>query len=98
MNRIRLLLVGAGLICALSGAGVAMADPPVDTFGGNGVWINDYGEHYTNANNPNTRMDWTCHQFAVPGIGGAKATGNDAVISWFGGGTLVVPIDKSYAC
>ena len=102
MLRVRLLVVGAGLILALSGAGVALADPP-QNFGGNGqAWINDYGQHYVNANNPNTRMDWDCHQFAVPGVGGAHASANGAVLNhpdpFDGQGTLVVPIDKSSAC
>jgi hypothetical protein len=103
MIRVKFLMIGAGLICALSSVGVAMADPPPDNFGGNGqAWVNDYGQHYVNVNNPNTRMDWDCHQFAVPGVGGAHANGKAAVVNHpdtiDGKGTLVVPIDKSSAC
>ncbi len=64
-----------------------------DNFGGQGnAWINDYGNHYANQQNPGVRMDWDNHRFAVPGVGGAHADENAAVIAW-GDGTLVDPHD-----
>lgn len=67
--------------------------PEKGNFGGNGeAWVNDYGDHYVNTNNPDNRKDWTNHRFAVPGQGGAHANENAAVIEW-GAGTLVDPHD-----
>ncbi len=65
--------------------------PTGGNFGGNGdAWVNDYGDHYVNQNNPGNRKDWTNHRFAQPGQGGAHASDSAAVIEW-GDGTLVDP-------
>lgn len=61
-----------------------------ENFGGQGVWDNDYGNHYVNTMNPEVRMDWDNQRFAVPGIGGAYAAESAAVMAW-GDGTLVDP-------
>lgn len=72
----------------------ALAQEGPDDFGGdNGVWVNDFGDHYVNTNNPDVRMDWDNHRFAVPGGGGYHASENSAVEGWTGGGTLVDPQD-----
>lgn len=57
---------------------------------GNGVFENDYGNHYVNTNNPAVRFDWDNHRIAVPGQGGAHANENAAIIEW-GDGSLVDP-------
>jgi hypothetical protein len=95
-----------GLLGLASIASAAPGDAPPATpenFGGNGsAWVNDFGDHYTNQNNPNVRQDWACDQRAVPGVGGAHASANSATLDWPDGfdgqGTLVVPGDKSNTC
>jgi len=60
-------------------------------FGGEGVFINDYGNHYVNEMNVGVRMDWDNQRFAVPGSGGMYASVSSAVIAW-GDGSLVDPL------
>ncbi|MDQ3571123.1 MAG: hypothetical protein M3396_11005 [Actinomycetota bacterium] len=83
--------------------GVALAHsehPTPENFGGESPSIvNDFGEHYINANNPEVRWDWTCHQFAVPGQGDENANqDNAAMLDRAGDSGLVAPGDKSTAC
>ena len=58
-------------------------------FGG-GAFVNDYGNHYVNTNNPEVRFDWDNHRMAVPGQGGHHAN-EKAAVQAHGDQTLVVP-------
>lgn len=90
----KFLVVAVIAVALLVSVLPAFATPPVDNFGGdNGIWVNDYGNHFVNTNNPDVRMDWDNQRFAVPGQGGAHASENSAVRAWSGGGTLVDPHD-----
>jgi len=100
-----LLMVATSLAALGLSSAVALAAPP-ENFGGNGsAWTNDFANHYVNNNNPDVRMDWDCHRFAVPGNGGVNANPNSAVVDWSvdgdpsdGGETLVVPEDNLGSC
>lgn len=64
---------------------------PANFGGGNGnAWFNDDGQHYVNTNNPDLRMDWDNHRFAIPSKAGHHADENAAVQA-HGDQTLVVP-------
>ena len=85
----RLMVVSLIMLLAVS---VTLAAAPKN-FGGNGkAWTNDYGNHYVNNNNPDLRMDWTNHRFAVPGQAYSNANENAAVMD-NGGYSLVDPHD-----
>ena len=86
------LITGLSLSALLLAATVSVAGAAGnDNFGGQSqVWMNDYGHHYVNMNNPGNRKDWDNHRFAVPGQGGIHANENSAVMAW-GDGTLVDP-------
>jgi hypothetical protein len=102
----RTLLIGLTTLGVLAGLPVAALAGPGENFGGNGLaWTNDFANHYVNNNNPDVRMDWDCHRFAVPGNGGVQANANSAVVNWSvdgdpsdGGETLVVPEDNLGSC
>ena len=102
MRRIGIALgASAALLVISAGAGQAHAGHPApDGFGGQSPTIvNDYGDHYVNANNPDVRFDWTCHQMATPGEGDAHADqDHSAVIDRTGDSGLVAPGDKDVAC
>ena len=88
----RLMVVSLIMLLAVS---VTLAAAP-NNFGGNGkAWTNDYGNHYVNDNNPDVRMDWDNHHFAVPGQGGHHANSNAAVKA-HGDQTLVEPNDTKF--
>lgn len=92
MVRKLLASVAAGGAMLALVPGVFATGPVNGNFGGNGngVWVNDYANHYVNTKNPANRKDWDNHRFAVPGQGGHHASDNAAVIGW-GDGSLVDP-------
>jgi Spy/CpxP family protein refolding chaperone len=101
ITRAGVALIAAGTMSALgAGAAGAAGGPSPQNFGGNSPNIvNDYGDHYVNANNPDVRWDWACHQFATPGHGDDHANqDHSAVIDRPGDSGLVAPGDKSAAC
>lgn len=74
-------------------AAVSATGPTNGNFGGNGgAFVNDYDDHYVNANNPEVRFDWENHRMAVPGKAYMHANENAAVMD-NGGYTLVDPHD-----
>ncbi|MEO5678577.1 MAG: hypothetical protein ABIS47_02810 [Acidimicrobiales bacterium] len=103
MRRFEIGLVASVLALGI-GAGAAEAHaghPGPEGFGGQSPNIvDDYGDHYFNANNTDVRWDWGCHQFAVPGQGDEHANQDNAAIidrdNTDSG--LVAPGDKSVDC
>ena len=100
--RVGVGLATAAVTAALTG-GTALADtghPNPDNFGGQSEnVVNDYGDHYVNANNTDVRWDWTCHQFATPGHGDDHANqDHSAVRDRQGESGVVAPGDKSTSC
>ena len=105
MATIKRLCIGTGTAVAalalLSGTAHAHSGHGgPENFGGKSDTIlNDFGEHYVNLNNPSLRWDWTCHQFAVPGVGEEHANQDHAaIIDRVNPSGLVAPGDKSNAC
>lgn len=77
--------------------GAHATGPTNGNFGGNGeaffnTELPGFDHHYTNAKNPDVRMDWDNHRMAVPGKGGHHANENAAVQA-HGDQTLVDPQD-----